>query len=171
MARNIEPHCGDLADPESLERGAKDADAVIHTAQVQIGPDTDIAEASGVMSAALTVLLDTLEGTGKTLTTTSGTGAYGDTGTAVVDETSPLAVSPMMVSFAQDEARVLEASTRGVRSPIVRSAIVYGRGGGPLLGMMDLAKGAGAGIYVGAGDNLTSTVHVEDVADLYVRAL
>ncbi|MEM8531937.1 MAG: NAD-dependent epimerase/dehydratase family protein, partial [Chloroflexota bacterium] len=172
VERGIEVYRGDLLDPTTLTEGARQADAVIHTAQPQPTPDMDFAALSAIANNTLTALFDGLRGSNKRLIITSGTGAYGDTGANIVDEDSPLDQSPMMEGFRHMEQRVLDAVAEQIHTTIIRPSVVYGRGGsGPVLGMIGIAQQFGGGVYVDAGDKLTSTVHVDDLASLYLLAL
>ena len=50
--------------------------------------------------------------------------------------------------------------------------MVYGRGGSFIIPkLLHAARQEGVAHYVGTGENRWSTVHVDDLADLYVRAL
>jgi nucleoside-diphosphate-sugar epimerase len=66
---------------------------------------------------------------------------------------------------------VLEGAKRGIRSVVIRPAIVYGRGGGIPAGFIESARKEGAARYVGTGKNRWPLVHVDDLADLYLLAL
>jgi NAD(P)-dependent dehydrogenase (short-subunit alcohol dehydrogenase family) len=50
--QGVEVHRGELSDPVSLVEGAKQADAVIHTAFPQMGPGTDFEAIMRMMTAA-----------------------------------------------------------------------------------------------------------------------
>jgi nucleoside-diphosphate-sugar epimerase len=69
------------------------------------------------------------------------------------------------------EDRVREAAKRGIRTVVIRPAIVYGRGGGIPAGFVKSALEEGAARYVGTGENRWPTVHIDDLADLYLLAL
>jgi nucleoside-diphosphate-sugar epimerase len=89
----------------------------------------------------------------------------------VVDETSPPKPA-QIVSWRQAvEDRVLQAADRGIRSVVIRPAIVYGRGGGIPAGFVESAQKEGAARYVGTGKNRWPFVHVDDLAELYLLAL
>ncbi len=66
---------------------------------------------------------------------------------------------------------MLDAAAQGVRAVVIRPAIVYGRGGGIPADFVKSARETGAARYVGTGENRWAMVHVEDLADVYVRAL
>ena len=68
-------------------------------------------------------------------------GIQGDTGGAVVDESSPLAPAAHAVWRKAVEELVLGGVSQGVRAVILRPAIVYGRGGGIPAGLAPLAGG------------------------------
>ncbi|WP_394831393.1 NAD-dependent epimerase/dehydratase family protein [Pendulispora rubella] len=157
---------GSLRDPLVLENAARRADAVIHTASTN-GPDageTDL--------LAVRAILAGLYGTGKLFIYTSGCWVYGNTGETSVDETSPVAPAALVAWRVPVENEILAAAReRNVRAVIIRPTIVYGRGGG-IPGML-VAGGRRDGIvrHVGPSSTRWSFVHVEDLADLYVRAL
>jgi nucleoside-diphosphate-sugar epimerase len=87
-----------------------------------------------------------------------------DEDTPVVPEQSP---QPYKVL---GEQQVLAAE--GPAVTVVRAALVYGRGGSGLLqGMIAGARDRGAATYIGEGSNDWSSVHVDDLARLYLAAL
>jgi nucleoside-diphosphate-sugar epimerase len=112
-----------------------------------------------------------LAGSGKPFVYTSGTPIYGDTGLTVVDEDAPVNPPPFFAWRPPVEQQVLAAAVQDVRSMILRPATVYGRGGGSsLLVLLHQAQQEEVAQYVGAGENRWSTVHVDDLAELYVLA-
>jgi nucleoside-diphosphate-sugar epimerase len=153
---------GDFGDPRSITGAAREADGVISLATTY-DPAID--------GPAIEAILDALFGSNKPFIYTSGIWSHGDTGGKVVDETS--APRPaQIVSWRQAvEERVLQASGRGVRSVVIRPAIVYGRGGGIPAGFVESAQKEGAARYVGTGENRWPFVHVDDLAELYLLAL
>jgi nucleoside-diphosphate-sugar epimerase len=167
--QGIEVHRAELSDTGSLVEGAKQAEAVIHTAFPQMGPDTDFDELSKMMTAAVAAMVDSLKGTDKTFILTSGAGGYGpQTGTAPIDESTPV-IAP---THAPREQIVLGATSEGVRTIVLRPTIVYGHGGsGPMMGWFGISREMGGGVYIGEGDALISTVYIDDLAELYRLAL
>ncbi len=153
---------GDFADPPSLAAGARAADGVISTAT------TDDAAIDG---PAVDAMLDALEGSGKPFIYTSGIWAHGDTGGAVVDETTPANPAALIAWRQAVEDRVLEGAARGIRTVVIRPAIVYGRGGGIPAAFVESARQQGAARYIGTGENRWPFVHADDLADLYLLAL
>ena len=168
-SKGIEVHLGELSDPVSLVEGAKRADAVIHTAFPQMGPGTDFEELARMMTAAVAAMVDSLKGTEKTFILTSGAGGYGpQAGTDPLDESTPI-IAPTHVS---NEQIVLGATSEGVRSIVIRPTIAYGHGGSfPVMSWFGVSREMGGGVYVDDGDELISTVYVDDLADLYRLAL
>lgn len=167
--KGVEPVRGDLAEPESLVDPAREADAVAQIAQPRFDYQRDYAaqmrEMCNVMRGATEALVGALDGTGKTLIFTGGTGAYGGTGDQIADEETPVKKSPRTAGLAESERRVLEAA--GLRGLATRPAIVHGRGGGLIDGAVREARQTGRVMQIGTGNNLLSFVHVDDLADLY----
>ncbi|HEX8494307.1 MAG TPA: SDR family oxidoreductase [Pyrinomonadaceae bacterium] len=164
-ASGVRPLRGDLQDSEVLTRAARVADGVIHTAS------TGDANAPQADAQAVAVILDALEGTSKPFIYTSGVWVMGNTNDRVADEETPLDPTPLVAWRPAIEQRVLAASERGVRSIVLRPAMVYGRGGGSVGEMIQSGRQKGVVRFVGTGENRWSLIHVEDLADLYVKAL
>src|SRR5215208_7767736 len=150
----IRPLPGDFTQPESVGSAARAAEGAISLATTY-DPNID--------GPAIDAILDALSGSNKPFIYTSGIWSHGDTGGKVVDETSPPRPA-QIVSWRQAvEDRVLQASGRGVRSIVIRPAIVYGRGGGIPAGFVESAQKDGAARYVGTGDNRWPFVQVDDL--------
>ena len=153
---------GDLSDPKTVAAAARVADGTISMATTYD---------PGVDGPAIDGIIDALSGSSKPLIYTSGIWSHGDTGGQVVDETSP-ADPAQLVSWRQAvEERVLQAAQRGIRSIVIRPAIVYGRGGGIPASFVQSAEKEGAARYIGTGENRWPFVQVDDLADLYALAL
>jgi nucleoside-diphosphate-sugar epimerase len=120
---------------------------------------------------AVDAILHALEGSGKPFIYTSGIWSHGDTGGHVVDETTPPRPLPMVQWRQAVEDRVLAAAGRNIRTIVIRPAIVYGRSGGIPGGFVESARSEGAARTVGKGENRWPLVFVDDLADLYLRAL
>jgi nucleoside-diphosphate-sugar epimerase len=158
----ITPVRGDFSDPRNLASAARDADAVISLATTY-DPKID--------GPAIDAILKALSGSNKPFIYTSGIWSHGDTGGKVVDESSPPKPAALVAWRQGVEDRVLAAARQGIRSVVIRPAIVYGRGGGIPAGFVESARKEGAAEFVGTGENRWPFVHVDDLADLYVRAL
>lgn len=163
-AMNVRAVRGDMRDAASVAAATREAGGVIHTATTN-GPDMPQAD-----RAAVEAINGALEGTGKPFVYTSGIWVVGNTGEQVADEETPLDPAPLVAWRPAVEQLALDASRRGVRSIVIRPGMVYGRGGGTVGWMMQAAREHGALRYVGTGENRWPLVHVDDLADLYVRA-
>jgi nucleoside-diphosphate-sugar epimerase len=160
----IHPVIGDLAEPSSYAAVAAECSVLIHTA-------FDYA-ANGVAKDKTT--LDTLLEAGrrgakpKTVIFTSGAWVYGDGGEGLADETTPLNPVKLVAWRPAHEQLVLGAA--GVRGVVIRPGDVYGGPGG-LTAQWFAGPSAGqAPTVVGDGRNRWPMVHVDDLAELYVRA-
>jgi nucleoside-diphosphate-sugar epimerase len=163
--RRIEAHRGELKDKDSLSAAARKADGAIHAASPG---DATNSEAD---RSLLDAVLPELKGTNKPFVYTSGIWVIGGTGDKIADENFPLDPLPLVAWRVACEQRVVGSAKDGVRATVLRPGIVYGRGGGIPAMMIASAKLRGAVQFVGNGENHWPVVHVEDVADLYVRAL
>jgi nucleoside-diphosphate-sugar epimerase len=158
--RGIAAHSGDLAKPETLTAAALACDGVIHAGTTNDG---------AVDRRAVRVMLDALARSGKPFVYTSGIWVLGDTGGKSVDETAPVRPSALVAWRPELEEMTLAARAQNVRAIVIRPGVVYGRGGGIPAGFAESAKKSGAAQFVGTGENHWPVVHVEDLADLYVR--
>jgi nucleoside-diphosphate-sugar epimerase len=172
--RGIEPLVGTLNDTELVATAAASADAVINAA------DSDH---RGVVEA----LIDSLAGTGKPLLHTSGSSIVGDdargqASDAVFTETTvrpggPWRPTPDKAARVAIDRMIMEAADRDVRSVVLCNSLIYGHGRGigrdsvQLPRLADQARRSGTARYIGPGENRWSTVHIDDVVDLYLRAL
>jgi nucleoside-diphosphate-sugar epimerase len=161
-AAGIQPIRGNFTDLKSIGAAARSADGVISMATTY-DPNVD-GPAIGAMLAALA-------GSNKPMIYTSGIWSHGDTAGKVVDETSPPRPATLVQWRRAVEERVLDAGREGIRTVVIRPAIVYGRGGGIPAEFVDSAGKDGGARFVGAGQNRWPFVHVDDLADLYLLAL
>ncbi|WIG96406.1 NAD-dependent epimerase/dehydratase family protein [Myxococcus sp. SDU36] len=159
-ARGVQALPGDLADAAGLAALTEQADAIVWTATTN---------SEAVDAPAVAAALRAMEGTGKRFLYTSGVWVHGDTRGAVVDEDSPLKAAELVSWRPAVEQRVLNAP--GVHGVVIRPGIVYGRTGGIPMMLAASARDDGAARYVGTGQNHWPVVFIEDLAQLYVRAL
>lgn len=152
---------GDLRDVSVIERAARESEGVVH-----LGMEFN-ANAPALDRGAVDAILAGLHGSGKPFLYTSGIWVMGDTAGRVADESTPVNPTPVVAWRPAHENLVLHA--QGVRGIVIRPAMVYGRGGGFAAAFADTKKGLVQ--YVGTGENRWPFVHVDDLADLYVRAL
>ena len=170
FARGIEPVIGDLDDTDLLIREATQADAVIHAA-------------SADHADSVQALIKGLAGSSKPLVHTSGSSIVGDdvrgsqTTERIYDETTPLLIQGLKQPRRNIDLLVLDAAKKNVRSIVICPSLIYGHGKGlnkqsvqiPFL--IKNAQLTGRVEIVGAGLNVWSNVHIDDVVDLYVLAI
>lgn len=169
-ACGIEPVIGSLDDEEVLAREAREADGVVNTANADHLP-------------SLQVMLGAMEGSGKPLLHTSGSSVVGDDARgnrlseAVFDEDTPFVVGAAKRARHELNGMLLGAAARGVRTVVICPTLIYGAGRGlnpnsiqiPFL--VEQARTNGMVRVVGRGLNRWSTVHIDDLTDLYLLAL
>ncbi|MCW3478402.1 NAD-dependent epimerase/dehydratase family protein [Neisseriaceae bacterium JH1-16] len=169
-AMGITPVVGTLDDGALLSSIARDVDSVINAA-------------SSDHRAAVEAIIAGLSGSGKTLLHTSGTSviaddAQGAHGAGIVfDESTPLVTPPQKADRRVIDQLVMSAAAQGIRSAVICNSMIYGVGHGvardsaqiPLLAAM--AREFGVVRVIGKGRNRWSNVHIDDVVDLYLRAM
>jgi nucleoside-diphosphate-sugar epimerase len=168
--RGVEPVIGTLDDAELLTLEAGRSDGVINTAS---------ADHAGSVRA----LIDGLKGSSKPLLHTSGSSVIGDDARGnrrsdtVFDEDTPLVVDPMKQARRDIDLMVMAAAELGVRSAVICPSNIYGVGTGMNPNSLQIpflatnAREQGSVQIVGAGLNVWSNVHIEDLAELYLLAL
>lgn len=151
------PLVGDLFDDLWLTNELKEYDAAVHTAAGSDGHDDELDAA--IIEAAER----SFSGSDKRLLLTGGIWTYGS-GDAIVetDPPNPPAITAWRLA---GEAAVLAADYHG---NVIQPGIVYGYGQGlPTL----VVATANDGTSIGDGTQHWATVHVDDLADLYVLVL
>lgn len=162
-AAGVEPVRADLSDPESFGRAARGAEAVIQAASTSDAhsPDYEPRVAAAVLAA--------IAGAEKTFILTSGVWVYGSTGDApATEQTPPHPFSLVAWRPAQEQTVLRAKKTRGV---VIRPGWVYGRGGGTPGVWVASAKAQRKVTVTGDGRSRWSTVHVDDLGELYALAL
>lgn len=152
---------GDLYDTAWTARLFGAADGVVHTAAPDDGTSEQFDRA--VVAAAV----EALSGTGKPYVHTSGIWLYGDNADIVED--APFAPPALTAWRPAVERSVLDAD---LVATIVAPGIVYGHGGGIPAGVLAAGRDEQGRVrLVGDGAQHWTTVHVEDVAALYVAVV
>lgn len=169
-AEGIEPVRGELRDFETLRDAAIDADGVAHLAFSHDFDDYD--EAVRLDREVVGALGDALAGTNKPLVATSSSAVLGDTRSLPADEDFPFSAASPRRLRGEAERDVMQLSSRGIRSIVVRLPLfVYGRGGSTFVPfLIENARRNSAAVFPSPGDNMFSAVHVDDVADFYFLA-
>ncbi|MDR5739562.1 MULTISPECIES: NAD-dependent epimerase/dehydratase family protein [unclassified Caballeronia] len=165
----IEPVVGSLDDAALLAAEARAADAVINAA-------------SSDHRGAVEALIGALGGSDKPLLHTSGSSIVGDASggkasdAIYTEDALPEPTADKAPRVAIDNL-VLDAAKRGVRSAVLCNTLIYGHGAIPDTASVQLprlerqAKKSGVVRHVGPGLNIWSNVHIDDVVDVYRRAL
>jgi uncharacterized protein len=105
----------------------------------------------------------------KVLVNASAVGFYGDSGEAILDETSPEG-HDFLADVCRDwEQAALGAEAHGLRVVRIRTGVVLGRGGA--LEKMLPAFKMGAGGKIGSGEQYMSWIHLDDLVSMYVNAI
>jgi nucleoside-diphosphate-sugar epimerase len=158
---------GDLDDMAPVAEAVRQCDAVIYAAQLMLDEEFRVVSA----------LLDALEGTGKAFIFTSGTSLMsiptdGDWDERSFAEDEPFEPRRQIAPRLEVEALVRGAAARGVRAMVVRPPLIWGHGGSKIISdFYHSARQTGAVCHIGRGLNVYSNVHVDDLADLYARAI
>lgn len=161
QALGATPVVGDLFDTDWVRGQLESADAAIHTAA---GSDADDARLN---DAVIDAAIAALGGTGKPFVHTGGVWTYGDNpDIADGDPQQP----PAIISWRPaGESRLLGSD---VKASVVRPGIVYGHGAGiPTMLAGGPRDESGALVLIGTGDQHWATVHVDELADLYLLVL
>ncbi|SEG91519.1 Nucleoside-diphosphate-sugar epimerase [Thermomonospora echinospora] len=170
----VDPVLGTLDDASVLAAEAQAADAVINAA------DSD-------HEASAAVLTEALAGSGKPLLHTSGSSIVGEPADgqaqddvyteADIVEGGSWEPSPDKTARVALDRMVLSAARSGVRSVVLCNSMIYGTGKGlnpdsvQVPRLVATARRSGVTRHIGPGENIWSNVHLDDMCDLYLRAL
>lgn len=157
-------HRGDIYDLESLKTGAKQCDAVIHTAfnhdfsKFKENCETD--------RKVIEAMAEALAGSSKPLVVTSGIGILNPSPLKV--ETDIPASSEKTPRAASEEA-AHAAAAKGVNAYIVRlPPTTHGKGDHGFVPMIaNMAKEKGESVYIEEGNNRWPAVHRNDAGVMY----
>ena len=163
-AAGIKVVVGDLGKPAGYAAAAYGVAAIVHAAQDQSAQSVELDKKTIANAREL------LHGkVGGTFIYTSGCWVHGDTAGAA-DETAALKPAKMVAWRPAHEQLALDMAKDGIRAVVVRPGIVYGgaRGGIPAM-LFGTALKQGSAPMFGEGANHWPLVHVDDLAELYVR--
>lgn len=162
---------GSLDDVDILTKAAQEADAVIHTANVD-------------HQASVFTLVAALERSGKTLITTTGSSIVTDhadgeyAGAIFHTEDTYFEPVPYRIPRVDINRYVRQAATdKGIRTIVICPSMIYGEGRGlqpysdQIPKLIALSQKEGAGMYFGKGLNRYSNVYIDDLTNLYLLAL
>jgi nucleoside-diphosphate-sugar epimerase len=168
-AHGIEPLRGELSSHGVVRDAARRADAVINCAN---------ADDPFVVAA----IVEGLAGSGKAFLHTSGTSVVGDKAAGrfsprIYHEDTPFEPLPEKIQRHAVQRAVLAASAQDIRSVVLCPCLIYGQGRGAnpdsiqVPTLIRQAVKSGVPRYIGAGENVWSTVHIEDVVGVFLLAL
>ena len=158
---------GDLADTAILAAAASAADAAMHLGYIHDFGRMDVAAKTDI--AAISALGEALAGSDRPLLVTAGLAMLSPGRDATEDDISSHAAG----NGRESEKTASVFADKGVRVGLVRLApSVHGQGDhGFVPTLIDIARRTGVSGYLEAGDNLWSAVHVDDAAQVYLKAL
>lgn len=159
---------GDLGSHGIVRDAARAADAVINCAS---------ADDPFVIAA----ILEGMAGAGKVLLHTSGSSIVGDKSAGkfspkIYHEDTPYEPLPEKIQRVAIQRTALAAAAQGIRAVVLCPTLIYGQGRGAnpdsiqVPTLIRQAVKNGVPRYIGAGENVWSTVHIEDVCNAYLRA-
>jgi nucleoside-diphosphate-sugar epimerase len=173
-ALGVEPVVGSLDQADLLARESRAADAVVNAA------DSDHA-------GAVHAIVEGLRGSAKPLLHTSGTSIVGDASNGqpspdifdeqIMDRDSAWTPAPDKAARVAIDRAVLDAAQLGPRTVVLCNSMIYGTGTGlnpdsvQIPRLVRQARTSGVVRHVGPGANTWSNVHLDDVCELYLRAL
>lgn len=167
--RGIAAVRGELSSHRVVRDASRAADAVINCA-----------DASDPFVVA--AIVEGLAGSGKPFLHTSGSSVIGDKAAGrfsprVHHEDTPSEPLAEKIQRVAVDRVVLRAAGQAVRSVVLCPSLIYGEGRGAnpdsiqVPSLIRQAVKSGIPRYIGAGENVWSTVHIDDVASAYLLAL
>jgi nucleoside-diphosphate-sugar epimerase len=164
-ALGMHPVVGEIAKSETWLPALKNSDAVIHAA-------FDGNETATQDRLALEAFRDAaIDGRLRALLYTSGVWVHGDTGGRTIDESEPLAPIELVKWRAVHEDVAIDLAEHDVRVLVLRPGMVYGESRGIFGGLFQSAHEQQAVRWFGTGAQFWSSIHRDDVAEAYLRAL
>jgi len=164
-----QPMPGDITDPESLEAAAQKCDLAFHAAAKvdEWGPHWEFEE---INVRGTRHVIDACRATGVRRLVHVGSEAALLAGQPLVnvDETAPLrpdSKSPYCRSKAKAEQLVRDANGDELETVVVRPRFVWGAGDTTLLPSLVQAVKAGKFAWIGGGEHLTATTHVDNTVE------
>jgi nucleoside-diphosphate-sugar epimerase len=168
-AKGIAPIVGSNTDAALLMQAARNADAVINAA------DAD-------NPYPVATILTALKGSGKRFIQTSGTSVVGDKSAGeyshkIYHEDTPLDALPEKIVRTALQRQVCAAAHDDVHGIVLCPPLIYGKGSGlnphsvQVPKMIQQAQKHGVVRYIGKGEHVWSTVHIDDMVDCYLLAL
>jgi nucleoside-diphosphate-sugar epimerase len=169
IAAGAQVHRGELADLESLRKGAAMVDGVIHTAFIH--DFSRFQEVCEVDRRVIEALGAELAGSDRPLLITSGTGmANSAPGLPATEQDAP--ESSHAIPRVASEQAAASLAAKGVRVGVMRLPQVHNTvKQGLVTYAIEVARQKGVSAYIGNGRNRWPAVHVLDAARLYRLAV
>lgn len=160
---------GDVVELDALVQGMQGC-GVVHHCAGWVKPVGRLAEARAVNAQGTQNVLDAARRAGVArLVHVSTEAVLMDGGPLVrVDETAPYPRRPLgayAISKGEAERNVRRAAAEGLHACIVRPRAIWGRGDTVALPRLVAAVRAGTFAWIGGGEHLTSTCHVDNVVE------
>jgi nucleoside-diphosphate-sugar epimerase len=152
---------------DAVISAARSHDVIVYAAQV--APPSEF--------TAVSALLDALAGSEKTFLFLSGSGVLcqrteGAWSADSFAEDDPFSPEPFALARVETEGLVRAAAGRGLRAMVIRPPTIWGPGDHGHVPMVYQSVAAtGAACYVGEGLATYGHVHIDDIADLFARAI
>jgi uncharacterized protein len=160
---------------ESLERGVRESDAVIHLAGENLFAKRWSEKQKQVLETSRTMptrKLAALVAARRPLCfiSASAVGYYGPHSNEHLEEGSPHGQDFLAGLCVDWEAETVAARNAGVRTAVMRTGVVLGQGGGALSKMLPPFK-LGLGGPLGSGKQWMSWIHIDDLISLFLFIL
>jgi uncharacterized protein (TIGR01777 family) len=161
-------------DPQPAE--VENLDAVINVAGEPIDGRWTPAKKDAIVRSRIDTtrqLVEAMAGAAhppKALVSASAVGLYGDRGTEALDERSTHGTGFLAAVCVAWEREASRASALGIRTVVLRTAVVLGRDGGALPRMAAPFR-FGAGGPLGSGRQFVPWIHIDDLCAMYLTAV
>ncbi len=177
ISRRPDAARGDIGwDPDGGRLNAADlagVDAVVHLAGANVGERWTESHKRAIRTSrelgtrTLVSALTKMAVRPKVLVSASAVGYYGDTGSKLIDETTPIGVGFLADVSRSWESETAPAVAAGIRVAIARTGVVLSPAGGALAKMLPAFR-FGLGGPLGSGEQWMSWISLEDeIAALY----
>lgn len=167
---------GDTKSPAPAE-AFTGVDAIIHLMGENIGEKRwDEEQKKKIYDSRITGTRMLLEGMRdlsekpKVLVSASAIGIYGARGDENLHEDASKGEDFLAKVCKNWEEEALKARDQGLRVVLLRTGVVLGKDGGALKKMLPIFR-LGLGGKLGSGEQFMSWIHVDDLAEMYVRAV
>jgi nucleoside-diphosphate-sugar epimerase len=165
-ALEVRTAVGSMGEPASYREAARTSQVIVHCAAEYSRAYFELDRKT--IDACLAIAREA--GQPRLFVYTSGAWVYGNTGDEMVDEESPLKPPAFVAQRVEHEKIVLAANQGKVRTLVVRPGCVYGGRGGLTAAWFEGAIKEGAARIIGDGGFRWTMVHVDDLADAYLKA-